>query len=97
MSVSLWRWSEKCEGKPCCGDCDECGEEDAEEKTEEQMLEDDEEKYVLTPWGCLYMVLTDYGVDVKNIPGRIGVHIVEDFMDEMVRAGHLAKMEDNDA
>ena len=28
MSVSLWRWSEKCEGKPCPGDCDECGEED---------------------------------------------------------------------
>lgn len=28
MSVSLWRWSEACEGKPCCGDCDECGEED---------------------------------------------------------------------
>ena len=28
MSVSLWRWTEKCEGKPCCGDCDECGEED---------------------------------------------------------------------
>ena len=64
----------------------------AEEKIEEQMLEDDEEKYVLTPWGCLYMVLTDYGVDVKNIPGRIGVHIVEDFIDEMVRAGHVEKM-----
>lgn len=28
MSVSLWRWSEKCEGKPCCGDCEECGEEE---------------------------------------------------------------------
>ena len=28
MSCSLWRWSERCEGKPCCGDCDECGEED---------------------------------------------------------------------
>lgn len=27
MSVSLWRWTEKCEGKPCCGDCDECEEE----------------------------------------------------------------------
>lgn len=30
MSVSLWRWTEKCEGKPCCGDCDECGEEEEE-------------------------------------------------------------------
>ena len=29
MSVSLWRYDpEKCDGKPCCGDCDERGEED---------------------------------------------------------------------
>ena len=28
MSVSLWRYSESCDGKPCCGDCDECGEEE---------------------------------------------------------------------
>lgn len=25
MSVSLYRWTEACEGKPCPGDCDECG------------------------------------------------------------------------
>lgn len=25
MSCSLWRYDpEKCEGKICCGDCDEC-------------------------------------------------------------------------
>lgn len=24
MSVSLWRWTENCEGRFCCGDCDEC-------------------------------------------------------------------------
>ena len=28
MSVSLWRYSESCDGKPCCGDCDLCGEEE---------------------------------------------------------------------
>lgn len=28
MSVSLWRWSEACEGRACCGECDECGYED---------------------------------------------------------------------
>ena len=29
MSVSLWRYDpEKCDGKPCCGDCDLCKEED---------------------------------------------------------------------
>ena len=31
MSVSLWRWTERCEGKPCCGDCDECEEDDGNE------------------------------------------------------------------
>lgn len=24
MSVSLWNWTEKCDGKFCCGDCDNC-------------------------------------------------------------------------
>lgn len=24
MSVSLWRYTEQCEGRPCPGDCDEC-------------------------------------------------------------------------
>lgn len=32
MSVSLWRWSKECEGRPCCGDCDECGEDDDEKE-----------------------------------------------------------------
>ena len=27
MSVSLWRWSEDCEGVPCVGDCDLCNRE----------------------------------------------------------------------
>jgi len=24
MSVSKWAWTEECEGKPCCGECDIC-------------------------------------------------------------------------
>lgn len=24
MSCSLWRYTEKCEGQACCGDCDLC-------------------------------------------------------------------------
>ena len=24
MSVSLWRYSEMCEGRPCPGECDKC-------------------------------------------------------------------------
>ena len=26
MSVSLYRWTEKCDGRPCAGDCDLCKE-----------------------------------------------------------------------
>ena len=28
MSVSLWRYTERCEGRPCPGDCDVCEVED---------------------------------------------------------------------
>ena len=24
MSVSLWAYTEHCDGQPCCGDCDRC-------------------------------------------------------------------------
>ena len=57
-----------------------------------------EEKYVLTPMGCLYAVLLDYVgpdhlLDIRKIQGRVGEHIVEDFMDAMVTAGYLVKAE----
>ena len=72
-----------------------------EKKGLEAMLEgladeedDGEERYVLTPWGCLYSVLTDYGIDVEHVPGRVGQHIVDDFMDAMVKAGHVIEHKD---
>lgn len=34
MSVSLYRYTEECEGKPCCEDCDKCRKD--EKETEEQ-------------------------------------------------------------
>ena len=54
-----------------------------------------EEKYVLTPWGCLYGTLLDYGINVDHIPGKVGEHMVEDFMEAMVKAGHVAKAEES--
>lgn len=30
MSVSLYKWTESCDGHKCCGDCDECDKEQAE-------------------------------------------------------------------
>lgn len=35
MSVSLWRWTEACDGQPCPGDCDNCDYEPEEEEEEE--------------------------------------------------------------
>ena len=31
MSVSLWRWTEECDKRACCGDCDNCGYEEEDE------------------------------------------------------------------
>lgn len=58
----------------------------------------DEEHYALTPMGCLYAVLLDYVgpdylLDIRKIQGRVGEHIVEDFMDAMVRFGHVERAE----
>ena len=58
----------------------------------------DEDRLVLTPMGCLYVVLLDYVgpdhlLDIRKIQGRVGEHIVEDFMDAMVSFGHVEKAE----
>lgn len=58
-----------------------------------------DEQYRLTPVGCLYAVLKDYAgedgmLNVNKIQGRYGEHIVEDFMDAMVKAGYLERKSD---
>lgn len=32
MSVFRWRYTEECEGRYCCGDCDKCDKEDEEDE-----------------------------------------------------------------
>lgn len=39
MSCSKWRWTEECDSRPCCGDCDNC---DYEEERESNGEEDEE-------------------------------------------------------
>lgn len=61
-----------------------------------------EEKYTLTPMGCLYAVLLDYVgpdhlLDIRKIQGRVGEHIVEDFMDALVRTGYLERTSDEES
>lgn len=57
---------------------------------------DDDVKFVLSEWGCLSSVLTDYGVDVSRVTGKIGEHIVEDFMELMVKCGYIWRAENSD-
>ena len=59
-----------------------------EKKTE------DDEVYGLTPWGIMYAVLRDYGFDPERLTKRMGEHLVDDFMDGMVRHGYAEKGEE---
>lgn len=55
---------------------------------------DNEEKFKLTEWSILYVVLTEYGIDVSHISGRVGRHIVEDFIAGMIEQGYIQKASD---
>ena len=55
----------------------------------------DDDVFGFTEWGCLYSVLSDYGIDVSHISGRVGQHIVEDFMEMMVKSGYVARNEED--
>ena len=55
---------------------------------------DDDDVFTLTPWGCLADTLMDYGFDVSHITGKVGEHMVEDFMALMVKCGHVGRVED---
>lgn len=55
-----------------------------------------EERYQLTKWGCLYAVLCDYGIDVNRISGKVGEHIVDDFMELMQKNGYVVRHEENE-
>ena len=57
---------------------------------------DDDVKFVLSEWGCLYSVLSDYGINVDHIKGKVGEHIVEDFMELMVKCGYIGKVENGE-
>lgn len=54
---------------------------------------DDEERYVLSEWGCLSLTLNEYGINTDKISGRVGKHIVEDFMELMCKAGYIVTKE----
>ena len=52
-------------------------------------MKKEDETFALSPWGCLYAVLKDYGVDISGITSQIGKHMVNDFMELMVKSGNI--------
>lgn len=64
--------------------------------SEDDITDDDDVKYVLSPWGCLSVVLEDYGIDISRISGKVGSHIVEDFMELMEKSGYILECDDNE-
>lgn len=64
--------------------------------SEDDITDDDDVKYVLSPWGCLSVVLKDYGIDISRISGKVGSHIVEDFMELMEKSGYILECDDNE-
>lgn len=64
--------------------------------SEDDITDDDDVKYVLSPWGCLSVVLEDYGINISRISGKVGSHIVEDFMELMEKAGYILECDDNE-
>lgn len=66
------------------------------ERKLEAIHSEEEEKYVLSEWRCLSATLNDYGIKTDNISGRVGKHIVDDFMDAMCKAGYVAQSENTE-
>ena len=64
---------------------------DTEHYTEGDIDAESDEIYTLTPWGCLCAAFSDYNVDISFITGKMGGHIVEDFMELMEKAGYVKK------
>ena len=52
---------------------------------------EDDEEHRLTEWDYLSSILTEYGIDISHISGRVGKHIVEDFMERLEDQGYLKK------
>lgn len=51
----------------------------------------DNERFILTKWGCLSAVLDEYNINIGRISGTVGNHIVEDFMDLMCKMGYCER------
>lgn len=49
--------------------------------------EDDNERYFLTPWGCLCCAFGDFSLKPPEISGKIADALMEDFFEIMKKHG----------
>lgn len=56
---------------------------------------ENDEAYCLSMWGCLYVVLQDYDIDVSHITPKMGEHMVEDLMELLEKQGYIGKVDDD--
>lgn len=57
--------------------------------SEEQIKDDD--RFVLTKYGCLCAVMESYGIDLSHITPVIGEHLVDDFFECLAKQGYLRR------
>lgn len=58
--------------------------------------EDDNERYFLTPWGCLCCAFGDFNLEPPEISGKMADALMDDFFEIMEAAGILEKKGNDD-
>lgn len=58
--------------------------------------EDDNERYFLTPWGCLCCAFGDFSLKPPEISGKMADALMDDFFEIMEAAGILEKKGNDD-
>lgn len=53
--------------------------------------EDDNERYFLTPWGCLCCAFVDFGLKSPEISGKMADALMDDFFEIMEAAGIIER------
>lgn len=58
--------------------------------------EDDDERYLLTPWGCLCCAFADFNLKPPEFSGKMADALMDDFFEIMETAGTVEKRESDD-
>lgn len=59
----------------------------------EQEVPDEEEVYVLTPYGVLLAVMDDYNINIDHLTPKMAEHLFEDFMEVLMKQGYVSRVD----